>query len=147
MRKLIFIGGSSFLTSLSTSVLLFLGLPVALAAGEPVSDLSRIQAPQNLENIHVQPLAGDKHASQYLIFIKNAVNPHFHKTHSETIYILEGKGMFRLGEKDIAVAPGFFIQVPVNTVHGVKVTSAAPMKVLSVQAPQFLGKDRVFVDK
>jgi len=40
-------------------------------------------------------------------------------------------------------AVGGSIFIPQNTWHYVKVTSAEPLKVLSIQAPNFDGKDRV----
>ena len=123
-----------------------LSVAAAVSAAPNVTDLHRISPPEKLENIHVQPLATDKHSSQFLIFVKSNVKPHIHKLHSETIYVLEGEGVMRVGSREVAIKPGHFIQVPANTVHGLKVTSAKPLKALSVQAPEFFGKDRVFVD-
>jgi len=95
----------------------------------------------------VKQLSTDKHTSNFVIFVKQGVKAHVHKTHSETVYVLEGEGEMRLGDKQIKVKPGDFIFIPENTVHSVKVISKTPMKVLSNQAPEFLGKDRVFIDQ
>lgn len=116
------------------------------AAGPEVYDLSLISAPPETDNIHVQRLASDSHSSQFLIFVKEEVRPHIHKEHTETLYVLEGEGVLRLEKSSVPIKTGHFIQIPANTVHGVRVTSAGPLKVLSIQAPEFLGKDRVFVE-
>lgn len=98
------------------------------------------------ENIQIETLATDIHASQFLIFIRESVRNHRHASHSETVYILSGSGSFRLGDKNFAVSAGDFIQIPQGQVHGVVVTSTDPLKVLSVQTPEFHGVDRLFVD-
>jgi len=37
--------------------------------------------------------------------------------------------------------------VPPNTAHAVVTTSPKPLKVLSVQSPQFLGQDRIVIEE
>ena len=71
---------------------------------------------------------------------------HYHQDHAETVYILEGTGTMTLGEDTIQVKAGDFIYIPPGTHHSVVVTSEEPMKVLSVQAPEFKGVDRHFVE-
>lgn len=108
--------------------------------------IADIQPPENLVNIHVEKLSSDRHASDFIVFVKQFVPLHKHLTHTETIYILEGTGLMRLGEEEFAVGSGDFIKVPEGTAHGVKTTSSVPLKALSVQAPEFLGDDRVFLE-
>lgn len=123
-------------------------LAVFLMLAAPVQaqqSLATMQ-PAAADNLEVVKLASDKHASQFLIFVRQAVKNHRHLTHSETIYILEGSGQMQLGDRRFAIGPGDFIQVPEGVVHGVTVTSATPLKALSVQAPEFDGTDRVWVD-
>ena len=105
--------------------------------------LEDIQAPGDLDNIHVVKLYSDKHASDFIVFVKKSVPLHKHVFHSETIYILEGTGLMRLGDEEFDVKPGDFIKVPEGAPHAVKTTSEKPLKALSVQAPEFFGKDRV----
>ena len=71
---------------------------------------------------------------------------HKHQAHSETIYVIEGTGEMRLGEKKCYLKKGDVLFIPENTPHSVKVTSDIPLKVLSVQAPEFDGTDRILLD-
>lgn len=109
-------------------------------------DLAAIQPPADLENIHVAKLNSDKNASDFIVFVKKYVPLHKHVFHTESIYILEGTGMMQLGDETFEVKPGDYIKVPEGTPHGVKTTSRIPLKALSVQAPEFFGKDRVRVE-
>ena len=108
--------------------------------------LSDITAPTELENIHVVKIATDSHATDFVIFVKQQVPLHKHLAHTETLYVLEGSGTFQLDNKHFEIKPGDYINVAEGTPHAVKVTSTIPLKVLSIQAPEFLGKDRVNVE-
>lgn len=123
-----------------------LSLVVSIGDAQSKQEILTSIPSENYENIHVLKLDSDKHSSSFLIWIKKEVKAHKHEKHSEAIYILEGEGNMRLGEKEFMVKAGDYIFVPEGTVHSVKVTSGIPMKVLSVQAPEFLGNDRIFVD-
>jgi len=59
---------------------------------------------------------------------------------------LSGAGTFTLGMKKFTIKKGDFIHVPKGTIHAVDVTSSNPLKVISVQSPEFLGQDRVYVN-
>ncbi len=109
-------------------------------------NIDTVQIREPYDNVLIKKLNSDKNASTFLIFIKKEVKLHKHITHSETIIILEGTGVMNLGDKNFEVKKGDIIFVPENTPHSVKVTSEIPLKVISIQAPEFDGKDRVFVD-
>jgi mannose-6-phosphate isomerase-like protein (cupin superfamily) len=108
--------------------------------------LSDIMPPKDLENIHVVKLASDSYSTDFVIFVKKQVPLHKHVEHSETIYVLEGKGLFQLGDQSMEIVAGDYIRVPKGTPHAVKVLSSIPLKIISVQAPEFFGKDRVNVN-
>lgn len=107
--------------------------------------LSDITPPEDLENIHVVKVASDAHATDFVIFVKQQVPLHKHAAHTETLYVLEGSGTFQLNKESFEIKSGDYINVPEGTPHAVKVTSTIPLKVLSIQAPEFLGKDRIKV--
>lgn len=110
------------------------------------TSLSEMQPSKDYDNILVEKLTTDERASCFVIWIKESVRPHKHEHHSENLYVIEGEAEMKLGEESILIKPGDYITIPQGTVHSVKVTSEVPLKVLSVQAPEFLGKDRVFVE-
>lgn len=124
-------------------VLVLLSITQANASKLSITD---IHPPENLVNIYVEKLSSDQHASDFIVFVKQFVPLHKHLHHTETIYILDGTGLMRLGDEEFVVGPGDFIKVPEGTPHGVKTTSTSPLKALSVQAPEFLGDDRVFLE-
>lgn len=129
--------------SLTFGFALFLAM--SLCAQSSIN-LDTIQVREAYDNVFIKKLNSDKNTSTFLIFIKKEVKLHKHMTHSETIYVLDGTGEMLLGDKKMEVKKGDIIFVPENTPHSVKVTSTIPLKVISNQAPEFDGKDRVFVE-
>jgi mannose-6-phosphate isomerase-like protein (cupin superfamily) len=93
--------------------------------------------------VEVYPLASDSLVSSFLIYVNDSVPTHYHAAHSEHVYVLEGAGQMRLGDSLFTVEAGACIFIPKQTAHRVKRTSAQPLKVISIQAPRFDGKDRI----
>lgn len=122
----------------------FFALVCPLAAQQVRPDT--ITAPASTENVFVRPMFSDSLVSSFVIVIKKEVKKHKHAAHSEHVYVLEGTGEMLLGDKTITVKKGDVIFIPKGTPHAVKVTSKKPMKVISLQAPQFDGKDRIMLD-
>ena len=127
-------------------IILLVGMIGASAASAEKRSLAEITAPDDLENIHVVKLASDKNTSDFVVFVKQQVPLHKHVSHSESLLVLEGTGTFRLGDKTLSIGPGDYVKIPEGTPHSLKVTSAYPLKALSIQAPEFFGKDRVSVN-
>jgi len=109
-------------------------------------ELDKIEPGVEFDNIHVHKLDTDKNKSAVIIWIKKGVKAHIHEYHSETLVVLEGTGTMYVGDSSYSIKGGDYISVPENTVHSVTVTSEIPLKVISIQAPEFVGKDRVFVE-
>ncbi len=107
--------------------------------------LQDVEMPPETDNVYVHKLGDSKQASDFIVFIKKGVPPHKHLKHTETVYVLEGEGVFTLEGVTTKIAPGHYVKIPQGAVHSVEVTSSNPLKVLSIQAPQFFGKDRVWV--
>ncbi|MEW6990763.1 cupin domain-containing protein [Colwelliaceae bacterium 6441] len=110
------------------------------------TDLSIFTAPKDMKNLHVTEISSNEASSEFVIFIRNEVQPHLHQHHTELVYVIEGEGLFHLGETKQMIKAGDFIKINKNTPHSVIVTSDIPLKVLSIQTPKFEGKDRVFVN-
>ncbi len=120
----------------------FLLLP---AQSSLIKGAGKMKPDQDYENIHVKPLHTDKHSSSFVIWIKEGVRLHKHDVHSEHVYVLKGKGEMVLGDEIVEVRKGDVIFIPEGTPHSVKVLGGT-MKVISVQSPEFKGKDRIFLD-
>ncbi len=109
-------------------------------------ELDKLVPEKEYDNIYVHKLDTDKNKSSVVIWIKKEVKAHKHEYHSETLYVLAGTGTMHVGDDSYSIKEGDYINVPENTVHSVLVTSEIPLKVISIQSPEFLGKDRVFVE-
>lgn len=108
--------------------------------------LDTIKASANYENLYVRAIGSDSLSSSFVVFIKKEVKKHKHVTHTEHVYVLEGEGEMLVGDKTIQVKKGDIVFIPKNTIHSLKATSKTPVKVLSIQSPNFDGKDRIFVE-
>ena len=115
-----------------------------LVFSQEVTNLKDIQPHEEYENILVKKIDTDSKSTSFVIWIKKGVKSHKHETHAEVIHVLEGKGVMTINKKAFDVKDGDYFRIPENTFHSLKVLSNEPMKVLSIQAPEFLGKDRVF---
>ena len=114
-------------------------------AQELVSSTDRIKPiNEDYENISITKLSTNSDATTFAIWIKKKVKIHKHINHTEHVYIKQGKGKFQLADSLYNVKTGDLIIVPKNTWHGVIVESRNPMKVISIQSPEFFGKDRMF---
>ncbi len=111
-----------------------------------IQSLDTVKTYGDYENIYLRKLNSDSLVSSFVIFIKKEVKAHKHVTHSEHIYILDGEGEMMVGDKKMSVKKGDMIFIPKGTIHSLSVTSKTPVKVLSVQAPMFDGKDRVMIE-
>lgn len=100
---------------------------------------------KNDQPVYVEKLASDPFVSSFVIEIEKEVAMHFHKQHSEHVYVISGAGLLTLDNETFAIEAGNLVYIPQATLHSVVVTSDEPMRVLSIQAPEFSGRDRVFV--
>lgn len=96
------------------------------------------------DNLYIKKLSSDSLSTSFAIWIKLKVKLHKHDFHTEHVYVLEGSGDFTLGDTTHPIKKGDLITIPKNTWHGVEVTSKVPLKVVSIQSPEFKGVDRVF---
>lgn len=103
-----------------------------------------VEPMEEYENIHVQKLASDSLSSSFVIWVKEGVKSHKHAVHTENLYVIEGNGIMTVGEEEFEIEAGDYIVIPMDTFHAVTVTSRTPLKAISIQTPEFLGKDRIF---
>ena len=109
-------------------------------------DSLRVQ--ESYENIKVEQLYSDSLGSSFIIWVKKGVKAHKHEYHNEQVYVLDGAGEMTLAQDTLFIQKGDLIRVPKGTIHSVtKVYGTRPLKVLSNQTPEFLGKDRIFIEK
>ena len=127
--------------AITTLVFTFL---IILANAQTIKSINDLEPKQTYDNIYVQNIDTDSLSTTFAIWVKLKVKIHKHVNHVENIYIIKGKGEFTISDSTYAVKKGDLIVVPKDTWHGVTISSKKPMKVISIQSPEFKGIDRVF---
>ena len=128
---------------MKTILILLLLLIANVSMCQSVIHTKDITVPPDLTNINAQKISGDSLVSTYIIYIKENVPMHKHASHSENVLVLEGEATMVVGETTQEIKAGDLIFIPANTFHEVTVTSEIPLKVISIQAPEFDGTDRI----
>ena len=63
------------------------------------------------------------------------VDPHFHKGHSDSFYVLEGELEFHVGDEVFTATPGSYVLAPPNVVHHFRNVTDKPARVLNLHTP------------
>ncbi len=95
--------------------------------------------------VYTEKIASDPFASAFVIVIEKGVPAHFHKEHTEYVYVISGEAELFLDDSIYHIAPGDLVYIPPVTIHEVEVTSDEPLRVISIQSPEFKGRDRYFI--
>lgn len=65
----------------------------------------------------------------------SGVDPHFHKGHSDSFYILEGEVEFHVRDEVFIATPGSYVLAPPNVVHYFRNVSDEPVRMLNLHTP------------
>jgi len=98
------------------------------------------------DNVTNKKIYSDSSVTTFVIWVKKNVPLHKHISHTEQVIVVEGTAIMQVGENTFPIKAGDMIVVPENIPHRVDVTSTTPLKVISIQAPEFLGDDRIFLE-
>ena len=63
------------------------------------------------------------------------VQPHFHKGHSDSFYVLEGELEFHVGDEVVRGGPGTYALAPPGVVHFFRNVSEAPARAFNLHTP------------
>ena len=138
-------------TILAVGLLLALGAAGPRGQEEPPAPLVRLD-----EILKAHPLKeGESQTSvelmraegvsAHLIQVRNRIRPQYHRNHSETVYLLQGSGIFILGDRAYPVKEGSLLMIPKGIVHSFE--AKQPTSVLAIFNPPFDPADRVFTDE
>ncbi len=97
----------------------------------------------NTSTNEVKTIFCDSLSCTFSIVIPSAVKAHYHQHHTENVMVIDGEAWMLLGDKEFKIKKGDLIVIPKGTVHSVRNLGETPLKVISIQAPFFDGKDRV----
>jgi len=64
-----------------------------------------------------------------------SVDPHTHRDHVDSFYVLEGEAEFTLGDEVVRADAGTWVAVPVGMLHGFRNTGDCELRILNVHAP------------
>ena len=129
------------------SILAFLCLCYTSFGQISAQNTKDLESKEDYSNVKVTPIHSDENTSVFMISVKKAVRKHVHQYHTEVVTVIEGTGRMYLGGDYFDIKKGDHIVIPPNTAHAVITTSGKPLKVLSVQSPEFLGHDRIFIEE
>ncbi len=72
------------------------------------------------------------------------VEPHVHKDHADTFWVLEGEVEFTLEDQVLRAGPGTWVAAPPGTKHGFENVGEGDLRMLNIHAPTtgFVGRLR-----
>jgi quercetin dioxygenase-like cupin family protein len=65
----------------------------------------------------------------------SGVDPHFHKGHSDSFFVLDGEVEFHVGEEVFVATRGAYVLAPPNVVHYFRNVSVEPVRMLNLHTP------------
>ena len=65
----------------------------------------------------------------------SGVDPHFHKGHSDSFYVLEGELEFHVGDEVFRATSGSFVLAPPNVIHHFRNVGDSPARMLNFHTP------------
>ncbi|MBP9865090.1 MAG: cupin domain-containing protein [Candidatus Omnitrophica bacterium] len=113
--------------------------------GEVTQSVEWVDA-EKKSDIAIRKLRETADASFQIVRMNTAEKPHVHEHHDLTVFVLRGRALMHLDNKDIPVRAGDVIDIPRGVPHWVENKSAAPSEVYAIFTPAFDGKDTVFID-
>ncbi len=99
-----------------------------------MSNVLRRFVPEKLGNFKRWYFSKAEHGhslSLRYIDVDAIVPPHTHYA-EETIFYLEGKGLARVGEGEVAIRPGMMLVIPPGTVHSSIREGTEPLRYLAI---------------
>ena len=66
---------------------------------------------------------------------ESGVDPHFHKGHSDSFYVLEGELEFHVGDEVFHATPGSYVLAPPSVVHHFRNVGDTPARMLNLHTP------------
>lgn len=89
-----------------------------------------IHPPANYRNLFGHALRQDAEVEQFLIWVRQSINPEDHHDERESFLILEGRCECSIGGELVQLSAGDYLAVPVDLEHTVRVISDTPVKAI-----------------
>lgn len=75
--------------------------------------------------------------------VKGSSKKHYHKKTEEVYYILKGKGIVKIGNKNYKIKKGDIIYIPLNAKH--QIIAKTTLHILVINSPPYNTKDHILV--
>lgn len=90
-------------------------------------ETEKLSVPEKNENITMVPFRNILGFEQFLVRVRHFVPEETHDDLLESFFILEGTCTCFLGENQIMLEAGGFVEIPLNVPHSVTITSSEPV--------------------
>jgi quercetin dioxygenase-like cupin family protein len=94
--------------------------------------------------VPIRLFAQGEHLTVNLVTPTEPLKAHYHETHEETVYLVRGRGLLRLGAETKQMNAGDLAHIPKRLIHGFT-PEGKDCLAISIFGPAFDGKDRIFV--
>lgn len=92
--------------------------------------VASIQPPPTYRNLFAHVLRQGAEIEQFLIWVKQSINPEVHHNEQESFLILEGSCECSFGGELVQLTAGDYMAVPIDLEHTVRVSSDTPVKAI-----------------
>jgi len=99
------------------------------------------------KSIAIHRLYSDANASTFIIRLNGSERPHYHDHHGLNVSTLSGNGRIHFKDHAVSLSPGDVVFIPKGTYHWAENTGPEAALVFAVFSPEFVGKDKRFVDQ
>ena len=82
-----------------------------LIVGQNTSELKDILPDKAFDNVYSKKIADDSLQSSFIIWVKKDVLEHYHQTHTENIYVLEGKAKMTINGQNLIIKKGDYFLI------------------------------------
>jgi quercetin dioxygenase-like cupin family protein len=105
--------------------------------GRPGSDgvVRRIGEGEHLGTTTIKAALPEISLLEFVLQPGGGVDPHFHKGHSDSFYVLDGEVEFHVGDEVLVATEGAYVLAPPNVVHYFRNVSDEPVRMLNLHTP------------
>jgi oxalate decarboxylase/phosphoglucose isomerase-like protein (cupin superfamily) len=110
-------------------------------------DLAQQKSVDTIAGLNITQVASGKNASVNLVMGPpgSILKMHYHRYHDEITYYIKGQAVMNVSGKELEMKAGDLMYVPALMLHGSEVTGNETLQLISIFAPPFDGKDRIYV--
>jgi oxalate decarboxylase/phosphoglucose isomerase-like protein (cupin superfamily) len=110
-------------------------------------DLLQQKSEDAKDGLNITQVATGKNASVNLVMGPpgSILKMHYHQYSDEITYCIEGQAVMNVSGKELVMKSGDLMYIPALMPHGSEVTGNETLQLISIFAPPFYGKDRIYV--